>query len=374
MAKMPSRHCKCIPAPGKIHGARIIYQAIIRLQFMCEPANWIARLFETSGEITVNFEEVFSLLKNVPLFSGVAYEHLVRHLVNSSQRLLAPGEVLISPGESNEKVFVILSGRMRVNSGSAYGEPVAMFGAGESVGEMSLLDDQKSFAFLVADTECTLLAIDYSAIWALVNDSHQAAVNLLNILALRNPAMYENYDETEKHLGYVGLNLVDEMTGLYNSKWMYQIFDRLFNRQISRSSANHSNAMLMQLSIDNFRLYNDAHGCLGGDQALRTVAQTILSYLRPNDQAARFHGKNFIIFLPNTSLHEGRLAAERLLVQIRDAHIVTPNGDALPGVTVSIGLVEINEKGSLDQALEQAANAVQHARDAGRDCISMSCL
>jgi diguanylate cyclase (GGDEF)-like protein len=313
----------------------------------------------------VNFEEVISLLKNVPLFSGVAYEHLTRHLGNSSQLALAPGEVLMSPGEINEKVFVILSGRLRVNSGSLNNQPIAIFGAGESVGELFLLDG-KSFAFLVADTESRLLCIDRSTLWALVNDSHQASVNLLNILALHNPVNDENFDETEKHMGYVGLNHVDELTGLYNSKWMYQIF----SRQLYRCSVDHSLAMLLLLSIDNFKLYNEAHGCLGGDQALRTVAHTILNCLRPNDQAARFHGKNFGIFLPNTSLNEGRKAAERLLVQIREAHIVTPNGDSLSKVTVSIGLVKANEASSLDQALEQAANAVQRARDAGRDCIS----
>ncbi len=312
----------------------------------------------------MNVEEVISLLKNVPLFSGVAYEHLTRHLANSSRISLAQGQVLRSPGEANDKVFVILSGRLRVNLAASNKEPIAIFGAGESVGEMTFLDD-KGYTLLVADTESKVLCVNRTAIWALINDSHSAAINLLNILALKNPANEEDYGEAEKHLGYVGLNHVDELTGLYNSKWMHQIF----SRQLYRCSVNHTLAVMLQLSIDNFKLYNDTHGYLGGDQALRTVAQTILNCLRPNDQAARLHGKNFVIFLPDTSLNEGRKAAERLLVQVREAHIVTPNGDGLPGVTVSIGLVEIDELNSLDDALELAAKAVQRARDAGRDCI-----
>ncbi len=314
----------------------------------------------------MNFEEVIDLLKNVPLFSGVAYEHLDRHLANARQFTLAPGQVLMSPGETHDKVIVILSGRLRAHSGTLHSEPIAMFGAGESLGEISILDDQKSYAYMVADNESTLLSIDFSAIWGLINDSHQAAINLLNVLALRNPYSEENYAEAERHLGYVGLNLVDELTGLYNSKWMYQIF----GRQIERCSANHSLATMIMLSIDHFKLYNDMHGGLGGDQALRAVAQTILNCLRPNDQAARLHGKTFVIFLPNTPLKESRKAAERLLLQIRKAHIVTPNGDALPGVTVSIGMIEVNENVSLDQAIERSIEAVQRARDAGRDRIS----
>jgi diguanylate cyclase (GGDEF)-like protein len=314
----------------------------------------------------VNFEEIIALLKHVPLFSGVALEHLDRHLRDARQSTLTTGQVLMSPGESHEKLIVILSGRLRVHSGALSNEPIAMFGAGESLGEISMLDDQISYAYLVADTDSTLLSIDFAAIWALVNDSHQAAINLLNILALRNPHSEQNFSDAERHLGYVGLNHVDELTGLYNSKWMYQIF----GRQIYRCSRNHSLATMLMISIDRFKLYNDANGCLGGDQALRTVAQTILNCLRPNDQAARLHGKNFIIFLSNTPLLEGRNAADRLLSQVRSAHIVTPNGDALPGVTVSIGMTEVSENSTLDQAIEQTIQAVQRARDAGRNRIS----
>ncbi len=311
-------------------------------------------------------EEVISLLKHVPLFSGVAYEHLDRHLGNARQLNLAAGQVFMSPGESHDKVVIIMSGRLRVNTGDADNEPIAMFGPGESIGELSILDDEKSYAFLVADTDSTLLEIDHAAIWALVNGSHQAAINLLNIVALRKPVDEEDYAGSEKHMGYIGLNHVDELTGLYNSKWMYQIF----GRQIYRCSVNHSLAAMMMLSIDNFRQYNEAHGGLGGDQAMRSVAQTILNCLRPNDQAARYQGKNFAIFLPGTSLGEAHKAADRLLAQIREAHIVTPSGDALPGVTASIGLAEINEKSSIDEALKQITEAVQRARVAGRNCIS----
>jgi len=361
----------CIPAGSKIHGVEMACQAIIGPLFTRAYASHFLHELDTStlvtcGELIVNFEDVINLLKNVPLFYGVAFEHLDRHLVNARQLSLASGQVLMSPGESHEKVIVILSGRLRVNSGNVDNEPIAIFGPGESIGELSILDDQKSYAFLIADTDCTLLEIDHSAIWALVNDSHQAAINLLNIVARRKPVDEEDYAASERHMGYIGLNHVDELTGLYNSKWMYQIF----GRQIYRCSVNHSLATMMLLSIDHFRNYNEAHGGLGGDQAMRTVAQTILNCLRPNDHAARYHGKNFIIFLPSTSLSEGRKAADRLLAQIREAHIVTPSGDALPGVTASIGLVEITEKSSIDQALEQTTEAVQRARDAGRNCIS----
>lgn len=312
-------------------------------------------------------EVILQLLEEVPLFFGVPEELLNRHLEDASLISLTSGQTLLSPGESCEKIYVILSGRLRVNSGGLSDEPLALFGTGETVGEMSILDDSKSFSYLIADTDCDLLSIDHASIWSLINDSHQAARNMLNILALRIPISERSiHDDIESRQGYAGLNHVDELTGLYNSQWMYQ----MFSRQIHRCAMDKGYATLMMISIDQFKHYNQQHGRLGGDQALRTAAQTILSCLRPNDQAARFHGKVFAVFLPRTTTAEGSKAAERLRQQVEHAVIVTPSGDALPQVTISIGLAEVHTEETLEQLLQKTESALQRARLSGRNCIS----
>lgn len=311
--------------------------------------------------------DTYELLRNVPLFFGVSREILERHLDDSIQIDKSSGDVLLAPGDSNDQVFVILEGRLREHHGSLDSETITMFGAAETIGEMSILDDSQSFSWIAADTDCRLLSIDHSAIWALVNDSHQAARNMLNILALRIPVSERDiHNEIESRQGYAGLNHVDELTGLYNHDWMRQ----MFTRQINRANFERTPASMMMLSIDLFKHYNQSHGRLGGDMALRTVAQTVLTCLRPNDQAARFHGKTFAVFLPRTTLIEARRAAERLRVQTSDAVIVTPSGDALPSVTVSIGLSEVAVADTLDRLLERTEVALHRARSAGRNCIS----
>ena len=244
--------------------------------------------------------------------------------------------------------------------------PLSLFGPGESVGEMSLLDDSRAHAYLIADTDCELVTIDHATLWTMINDSHQVARNMLNILALRIPISERNiHDDIESRQGYAGLNHVDELTGLYNSQWMFQ----MFSRQIHRCAMDKGYATLMMVSIDQFKHYNQQHGRLGGDQALRTIAQTILGCLRPNDQAARFHGKIFAIFLPRTTLAESHKAAERLRRQTEQAFIVTPSGDALPQATISIGLAEVHTDETLDQLLLKAEAALQRAKLDGRNCI-----
>jgi diguanylate cyclase (GGDEF)-like protein len=199
----------------------------------------------------------------------------------------------------------------------------------------------------------------------LLNNSHQAARNMLNILSRRIQLSKRSDHDIESRHGYDGLNHVDELTGLYNNQWMLKMFER----QIRRCAKTRSSATLMMVSIDQFKFYNQSHGRLGGDQALRTIAQTILTCLRPNDQAAHFRGKVFAVFMPHTVLEEGRKAGQRLLSQAGQAEIVTPNGDALPHVTISIGLVEVCAENTLQQLIEQATEALQRARQAGRNCI-----
>jgi len=313
--------------------------------------------------------ETVSLLKDVPLFFGISDELHFRHLDDASRIFLSAGQTLLSPGETNENIYIILSGRLKQHSGGLGDSVVALFGTGESVGEMSILDDSRSTSYLVADTDCELLSISHASLWALINDSHHAARNMLNILALRIPISERNvHDDIESRQGYAGLNHVDELTGLYNNHWMLQ----MFGRQIHRCSIDKSTATLMMVSIDEFKHYNQRHGRLGGDQALRSVAQTILSCLRPNDQAARYHGKLFAVFLTRTTLAEGHRAAERLRTAISQTHIVTPSGDALPQITTSIGLAEVQPTDSLDMLISRAEAALQLARLAGRNCISSS--
>jgi GGDEF domain-containing protein len=239
--------------------------------------------------------EVLGLLKNVPLFSGLSNEQLNLHLDYANRITIAAGKIMQSPGDSNENIYVILSGRMRISSDKPNDEPIAMFGAGESVGEMSILNGSNVLDYLIADTDCELLYVDSASIWSLVNSSHQAARNMLNILSRRTTLSKRSNHDIESRHGYAGLNHVDELTGLYNNQWMLKMFER----QIRRCAKTRSPATLMMVSIDQFKHYNQCHGRLGGDQALRTIAQTILTCLRPNDQAAHYHSKVFAVFMPH---------------------------------------------------------------------------
>ena len=73
------------------------------------------------------------------------------------------------------------------------------------------------------------------------------------------------------------------------------------------------------VDIDDFKNYNDTHGHQAGDLALEMTAQCLKTALRSADVAARYGGEEFSILLPQTSLAEARVIAERLAAPLASA-------------------------------------------------------
>lgn len=307
------------------------------------------------------------MLADSPLFRNVPRNFLRSHLANLSHRTLAADELLLTPGQPNNAIYIILSGRLRIHLGLPESEPIQMFGPGDCVGEMStLLEDGEVSAYVIADTPCELLVVDRAVVWLLINDSQKTARNLLNILINRMRTSNRVFVESmEQKYGYTKNTIIDELTGLYSQSGM----DKDFRKQILRCTMDNEATTLIMLEVDHFQQFNKQYGSLGGDQALRSTAQCILDNMRPRDRAARYSHERFTVLLPNTPIVDGCVAAERLRLNISRSNVMTPSGDVLPPVTVSLGVSESRPSDSLEQLLMRAESALLQAKAAGHNCI-----
>jgi serine/threonine protein phosphatase PrpC len=84
----------------------------------------------------INF--TLDTLKQVPLFSELSYQQLVRIMNLASVRPLNAAEMLFEEGSDSRDMYVILRGAVKLVSG---GVTVSELGAGDHAGEMGLLDD-----------------------------------------------------------------------------------------------------------------------------------------------------------------------------------------------------------------------------------------
>ena len=311
--------------------------------------------------------EILAQLESARLFRGVSRPLLAKALTASREVNLKAGDTLLTPGQANAHIYLVLSGRLSLQAESSGLSPIAMYGECECVGEASMLDEGHASAYLLAATDCRLLALDQASIWTLVDSSHEAAHNLLRILAQRiHVGDRRIADDHEQQHGFVGPDMVDVLTGLYNRDWMLEKIQRFLQRGVS----NKKSGCLILLEMDGYQEFIENHGELGGDQALRTIAHTMLSCLRPDDQAGHHADHQFSVFLPHTtSLTDARTAAERLRSAVSKACVVLPSGDALPLVSISLGLSQAHLDDTLEELISRTEDALNFARKNGGNSL-----
>jgi diguanylate cyclase (GGDEF)-like protein len=312
---------------------------------------------------------IIKLLEKSPLFQDIPHKILAPIFKESMQISLTKGEQLLTPGIINEHVYIIISGQLSVHLTMAnMDEPLAVLNPGECVGEMSVLVDSKVSAFVVAKTDCQLLAVGYSAFWSLIKGSNESARNMLDILVQRirlgNEVIADTLLHHEKSPDKIAS--VDSLTGLYNHHGIQDKFDRM----LQICTANKQPLCLILLKVDEVTGMFSSDKLLNDELPIHPIAQTILAILRPGDHAARLNGKKFALLLANLPLSDACATAERLRATICQNPIRLPDGGSLPPVTVSAGVCKANEDDTWSTLRIKTNQALDRAIDAGCNRIS----
>jgi len=111
------------------------------------------------------------------------------------------------------------------------------------------------------------------------------------------------------------LSITDSLTGLFNQRQFYM---RL-REEIVRSTRQKHLLALILMDLDNFKEYNDKHGHIAGDEALRNVGKAILRSIREGvDSGYRYGGDEFGIILIDSDLSIAQEIGKRVYLAIRD--------------------------------------------------------
>lgn len=160
------------------------------------------------------------------------------------------------------------------------------------------------------------------------------------------------------------LAMTDPLTGAHNRRHFLEILEN----ELARARRNHHGASLLVMDIDRFKSVNDNHGHDVGDQVIIEVVKISISMLRKNDVFARLGGEEFAILLPETSLEEANLIANRLCALIAQAKVQTP--DTTVTFTVSCGVTQVDEADDKpEQILKRADLALYKAKKDGRNKV-----
>jgi diguanylate cyclase (GGDEF)-like protein len=164
------------------------------------------------------------------------------------------------------------------------------------------------------------------------------------------------------------LSVTDDLTQLYNSRYLSQVL----RRETKRASRSGRPLSLLFIDLDGFKSINDSHGHLYGSRALVEAAGLIRLSARETDVVSRFGGDEFALILPDTGSDGAAAVGERIRERI-DAHRFL-QGDGLSiHLTVSVGVATLPDVAASTEGLIQAADqAMYHVKDHGKNGIYIS--
>jgi CRP/FNR family transcriptional regulator, cyclic AMP receptor protein len=128
-------------------------------------------------------------LKRAPLFEGLSRKEL-EHLAQLADDLEIPaGKVLTRQGDTGREFFVLMDGEVEVVRD---GEVIGTSGAGDFIGEISILEDMPRTATVTAKTPVRLFVLTAQSFRSFVEESPEVENKVLRTLARRLAAMSDD--------------------------------------------------------------------------------------------------------------------------------------------------------------------------------------
>ena len=163
----------------------------------------------------------------------------------------------------------------------------------------------------------------------------------------------KNNNELKKSSRY------DSLTGLANRSYFYE----RFQKEIQRAFRYETNLVLLTIDIDYFKSINDTYGHPEGDAVLAKFGNILKENVRGTDIPARVGGEEFAIVMPETSINEGMILAERLKKAVHSISLKEGH------VTASFGMSSLLKEDTADTISSRADSALYTAKEKGRDQI-----
>ncbi|MHB8418858.1 MAG: Stp1/IreP family PP2C-type Ser/Thr phosphatase [Myxococcales bacterium] len=130
----------------------------------------------TDGELASDAEARLAAVRQMPLFRHLSYKEQMAVLAIGHAAAFAPGQEIVVQGSAGEELYVVVSGRVAVESG---GVQVAELAAGGHFGEMGLVDNAPRSATVRALEPTRCMVVKRPDMIQLMRREQQLAVKLL---------------------------------------------------------------------------------------------------------------------------------------------------------------------------------------------------
>lgn len=200
-----------------------------------------------------------------------------------------------------------------------------------------------------------------------VNPRHlgESALDLLTIIAEYAAIAVEN---TRRYRQIQNLAIKDNLTGLYNTRYLYQLLETL----IPASADAVVPFSLIFLDIDDFKRVVDTHGHLHGSQALQEIAALLQHCLSEPAFGVSYGGDEFVVVLPECGKPEALRKAEDIRLRLSQTSFLGNQGLQVR-IQASLGVATYPEDASDRQGLLALADqAMFHVKRRGKNAVGAS--
>ncbi len=165
---------------------------------------------------------------------------------------------------------------------------------------------------------------------------------------------------------YKKLSNSDDLTDLAN----YRCFQHALENETARAERYNRPLSLMMIDIDDFKSCNDTYGHLVGDMVLKQIATLIKKNTRGIDMVARYGGEEFTVILPETSLEETLVVAERIRESVEKFRFTTDDGKPIKNLSITIGISSFPDRSrGKKELIDDADIALYNGKKSGKNCV-----
>ena len=169
--------------------------------------------------------------------------------------------------------------------------------------------------------------------------------------------------ETNKRLEL--LSITDGLTKQHNHRY----FQDELNRAFEESQRYERPLSLAMIDIDFFKKINDTYGHAVGDDVLREVARLYRDSVRTTDLVARYGGEEFAVMMPETTLDDAAIFAEKIRSMIETTPMRTQAGPLTATVSIGVASVPHAKIPTAKELIISADKALYRAKRNGRNQV-----
>ena len=221
----------------------------------------------------------------------------------------------------------------------------------------------------VVNHELRLKRKDGKPVWILANiryiESDVAGEILEGIIVDNTKKKVLEKELRRDRKKFRNLSIHNNLTGLYNTRYLYQTLDRL----IEESKLSHTPFSLVFMDMDNFKRVVDTYGHLNGSQALKEVANTIKSCIKRPCFGVAYGGDEFVIVLPGFHKNKATEKVEQIRLQMKQTTYLSKAGHKVH-LGASFGIATFpDDTDNREGLLALADQAMFHIKQTGKGLV-----